>query len=117
MNNGKTYPCSLNVLWLKRTCPLNTLINRGQLEKFRLGQLSSPGATLNMPFIVAVSTGQNPAAHKGNLDLLSPVELLHAIIKSVAIAIQERHTHAQLEEGKRTILSTLVKFECVEQRA
>ena len=99
----------LNLFW---TPIANSRINVGAIRRLQKHFLSKRIKTLpkGWVFTVVVKDGDKPLDMHGGLHVLSPIEVLHAIVFAISDAIMEGAPDDELEDWKTCVLGATVIF-------
>jgi hypothetical protein len=110
------YESGCNLMWLNlfKLAVTGVPINTGQVQRLQDHFFKSPPSNFPMTLTVAVGTAEDVLTTKGSWLLLSPLELVHALLLSAAEACTLGVDHAELKQWRRLILGTTFAFEAID---
>lgn len=117
LESSRTYDSSANLFWLKLThLPQPGVpINEASVKSIMLTKFATPQILLDR-FIVRVSPGTNGQQIMrsiGALEILSPPELLHALILRLAEVLSGDPDESEVLEWRKVVLSVTFIFEYI----
>jgi hypothetical protein len=114
---GSGYTAKCNLMWINvfGSVVPGVPINSGAVEGLKNHFFKNPVAGgYPMTVRVAVSTGQDVLASKGNLVSLSPLELAHALILRIGEEITAGADNARLKAWRQMVLTCTIAFETMD---
>ena len=107
------YECGGNVCWADPLANPNHGVpyNMAAVQKFKNHYFSDTPKRFPHAIVVALQENQDPCKHKGALQVLSPIEEVHALYFAIADAINNGASDQTMEKWKWILLTVTIVFE------